>query len=101
MAPRGSSVLAALGGTVIFAGRKPGYGRMVVLEHNTCRTGYAHLADIMVTKGQEVQQGELVGRVGASGRATGPHLHFEYRTLDDEPLDPLLFLPQEHLFSSQ
>ena len=99
VAPRGSRVSAVLDGTVIFAGRKPGYGRMIVLEHASGRTGYAHLAEILVKKGEDVKKGELIGRVGASGRATGPHLHFEFRTLDDEPMDPLRFLPQEHLFS--
>ena len=99
VAPRGSRVMASLGGTVLFAGRVKGYGRLIVLEHNTSRTAYAHLSEILVSKGQKIQRGDLIGRVGSTGRATGPHLHFEYRTLDDEPQNPLLYLPQDNLLS--
>ena len=64
---------------VEFAGWQRGYGNVVILQHKQDRkTIYAHLSRIEVRKGQRVEQGQTIGAVGATGTATGPHLHFEY-----------------------
>jgi hypothetical protein len=77
-APRGTSVRAAASGTVIEAGWNDGYGKDVVLRHSGgVETRYAHLSRILVRLGAFVAVGQRVGRVGATGFATGPHLHFE------------------------
>jgi murein DD-endopeptidase MepM/ murein hydrolase activator NlpD len=68
----------AAGGRVVFAGEQGGYGQSVVVEHAPgLQTRYAHLSAISVRPGDQVPAGSQVGRVGQSGRATGPHLHFE------------------------
>ncbi len=86
----GKSVLAAAAGTVVVA-RNLGnvsYGRYVVIDHgNGESTLYAHLSSIWVTVGQSIDQGQVLGRVGASGNATGAHLHFEER-LDGTDVPP-------------
>ncbi|HVC21282.1 MAG TPA: peptidoglycan DD-metalloendopeptidase family protein [Vicinamibacterales bacterium] len=74
----GQDVPAAGTGKVVFAGNDGGYGLMVLLAHpGGLETRYAHLSSIAVQDGQQVQAGQTLGRVGATGRATGPHLHFE------------------------
>ncbi|GAB7078993.1 peptidoglycan DD-metalloendopeptidase family protein [Megalodesulfovibrio paquesii] len=79
-APEGSAVNACWDGTVIFAGNGGQYGNTVVLEHTGgWRTFYGHAKDLNVKVGQKVQAGERIASVGQSGRATGPHLHFEIR----------------------
>jgi peptidoglycan hydrolase-like protein with peptidoglycan-binding domain len=81
LAHSGASVRAARSGTVAFAGfNTGGYGNLVVLHHSLgVSTWYAHLSQITVRRGESVGVGALVGRVGATGDATGPHLHFEVR----------------------
>jgi murein DD-endopeptidase MepM/ murein hydrolase activator NlpD len=78
-APSGTPVAAARSGTVVRAGWDPsGFGNVVVLRHGSgVQTLYAHLSSIAVRQGQAVGGGALIGRVGSSGRSTGPHLHFE------------------------
>ncbi len=77
-APWGTPVRATAEGKVIFAGWKPGYGRTVIIKHAYgFKTVYAHLSKIEVKKGIWVKSGQIIGRVGSSGRATGPHLHYE------------------------
>jgi murein DD-endopeptidase MepM/ murein hydrolase activator NlpD len=90
LAPRGTPVLAAGPGTVTWAGpRAGGWGRLVVIRHpDGVRTLYAHLASISVKVGWQVAGGTILGRVGASGDATGPHLHFEVR-VRGAAIDPL------------
>jgi murein DD-endopeptidase MepM/ murein hydrolase activator NlpD len=67
-------------GVVDFAGVQNGYGNVIILKHrDNYTTVYAHLSRIDVRKGEAVTQGENIGAVGATGWATGPHLHFEYR----------------------
>lgn len=92
VAPRGTPIRAASGGLVVRAGVQPGYGRMVEIDHgNGLRTRYAHASSLLVKTGDLVRQGQLIARVGSTGRSTGPHLHFEIR-MADYPLDPSLFL---------
>jgi murein DD-endopeptidase MepM/ murein hydrolase activator NlpD len=84
----GREVPVAAAGRVTFAGERGAYGQLVVVEHeNGLETRYAHLSTIEVRAGQDVALGDVVGRVGQSGRATGPHLHFEV-LLDGERIDP-------------
>jgi murein DD-endopeptidase MepM/ murein hydrolase activator NlpD len=74
----GQEVQAAGAGTVVFSGEQGGYGTSIVIEHGDgTKTRYAHLSATLVHKGDAVDAGQAVGRAGRSGRATGPHLHFE------------------------
>jgi peptidoglycan hydrolase-like protein with peptidoglycan-binding domain len=76
----GTPVRAARSGRVVFAGRDDGYGKVVVLRHGSgVTTWYAHLSGLAVRVGERVGLGRTVGRVGRTGNATGPHLHFEVR----------------------
>jgi murein DD-endopeptidase MepM/ murein hydrolase activator NlpD len=81
----GDKVISAQSGKVINASYVDGFGRMVEVENNNSnlRTRYAHLSKILVTVGQEVKPGDLLGKVGSSGASTGPHLHFEVREIRD------------------
>jgi len=79
-APHGSAVSASRAGRVIRAGWAGGYGNLIVIEHEYgYRTYYGHLSEMAVKKGDTVKRGDRIGRVGSTGRATGPHLHFEVR----------------------
>ncbi|MFM2052445.1 MAG: hypothetical protein RL456_482 [Pseudomonadota bacterium] len=79
-APTGTPVRTVGNGTVDFAGVQNGYGNVVIVKHSGDRaTVYAHLSRIDVRKGQSVGQGDSIGAVGATGWATGPHLHFEFK----------------------
>ncbi|HIE02076.1 MAG TPA: hypothetical protein EYP59_17635 [Thiotrichaceae bacterium] len=89
-ASTGTPIIAAADATVKFVGRKGGYGKTIVLEHNKrVRTLYAHLYKFAeeLRAEQAVFQGQIIGYVGQSGRATGPHLHYEIQ-LDGIPQDP-------------
>lgn len=91
-AETGSSIMATAPGKVVVAEYNGGYGNMVEVEHaNGLTTRYAHMSAISVTTGQMVKAGTVVGRVGSTGRSTGPHLHYETR-INDEPVDPTRFL---------
>lgn len=84
----GKAVPVAAPGRVISAGEQGGYGLSVVVDHGAgVQTRYAHLSDVAVGVGQELAQSDVVGRVGQSGRATGPHLHFEV-ALNGRKVDP-------------
>ena len=77
-APYGSQIYAVSDGTVEFAGRHGGHGNFVKLGHGGgLETGYAHMSRIAVSPGERVRRGEVIGYVGSTGLATGPHLHFE------------------------
>jgi len=79
-APRGTQISAAMPGTVVFAGWLSGYGKLVVIRHaNGLSTRYGHCSKIRVRKGQTVKAGQAIANVGATGVATGNHLHFEVR----------------------
>ena len=79
-APSGTPIHASAAGKVTFSGYKGGYGHTVVIDHGQgIETTYAHNSRNLVQSGQWVQQGEVIARVGRSGRATGYHVHFEFR----------------------
>ncbi len=91
-AETGSPIRATAPGKVVTAEYSGGYGNMVEIEHaNGITTRYAHMSAVMVSVGQMVKTGTQLGRVGTTGRSTGPHLHYETR-IDDEPVDPTRFL---------
>ena len=88
-APTGTAVRTVGEGVVSFAGRQNGYGNVVQVQHSANRmTVYAHLSRIDVRVGEKVEQGSLIGAVGATGWATGPHLHFEFKVNGDH-VDPM------------
>ena len=87
-APRGAPIQAAADGVVVFAGRRGSYGNMVIIQHADGRlTRYAHAESISVVKDQKVSAGENIATVGSTGKATGPHLHFEVRE-DGKSVNP-------------
>ena len=89
----GTPVLAAEAGRVIESGWRSDYGRVIVVKHaGRYSTLYAHNRANRVKKGDFVEKGDVIAEVGATGNATGPHLHFEIRR-DREPEDPMRFLP--------
>jgi murein DD-endopeptidase MepM/ murein hydrolase activator NlpD len=88
----GDPVVAGASGRVTFVGSQNGYGQLIVIDHGGgLTTRYGHLSHIDVTEGQAVERAQFIGRVGSSGRSTGPHLHYEIR-INDEPVDPLQYL---------
>ncbi|UCF37266.1 MAG: M23 family metallopeptidase [Acidobacteriota bacterium] len=90
-APKGTKVLASADGLVVFAGRRLGYGKLVTIEHKFgISTRYGHLDRYTVKAGQRIRKGDILGYVGATGRATGSHLHYEVR-LQNQALNPLRF----------
>ncbi|MBD0336515.1 MAG: peptidoglycan DD-metalloendopeptidase family protein [Cyanobacteria bacterium Co-bin13] len=99
-APQGTPVLAAMGGQIKRADWAGGYGLAVEIEHQdgTLDTFYAHLSQVMVQKGDSVEQGTVVGHVGTTGYSTGPHLHFEVRRKTDQgwvEVDPMAELESQ------
>lgn len=87
-----SDVLATAPGTVVSAGWKGNYGRVVEIDHGLgIHTLYAHLDSVAVKVGDVVDYRQLVGKLGSSGRSSGPHCHYEVR-YNDKPLDPMGFL---------
>ena len=76
--PWGAAVTATAPGTVIFAGNRGGYGNMVEIDHGFgLHTRYGHLSKITVAAGAKVGKGSVIGRLGSTGRSTGPHVHYE------------------------
>jgi murein DD-endopeptidase MepM/ murein hydrolase activator NlpD len=93
-APEQSHVRSILDGTVIYSGTLPGYGKVVSVKHSDNHISlYGHLSQISVEIGKDIVAGTVIGRVGHTGHATGPHLHFEWRK-DGKPLDPLTVFPE-------
>jgi murein DD-endopeptidase MepM/ murein hydrolase activator NlpD len=88
----GEPIRATAAGKVTQAGWNGGYGKLVEVDHgNGFATRYGHLSDIEVTVGQTIRIGQVVGRLGSTGRSTGPHLHYETR-IDGDAVDPQKFL---------
>jgi murein DD-endopeptidase MepM/ murein hydrolase activator NlpD len=88
----GVDLHAAEAGTVVSAGWRGGYGKCVIIQHKgNLSTLYGHMSQILVSVGQTVKRGQVIGKVGSTGYATGPHLHFEVR-VNGTPVDPLGYL---------
>jgi murein DD-endopeptidase MepM/ murein hydrolase activator NlpD len=89
----GTEVCAAADGQVVFAGWQPVYGRTILIEHgHGFATKYAHNSALLVEEGDRVKKGQVIARMGTTGRSTGPHLHFSIMKWD-QTLDPLIYLP--------
>ena len=88
----GTDVRAAAKGTVIFAGKKGGYGNCVIVSHgNGLATLYGHLSEILVETNDIIKVNQVIARSGNSGRSTGPHLHYEVHK-NNTPVNPKLFM---------
>ena len=91
-APWGAPVIAGASGKVSFVGWQNGYGQIVIVDHGGgLTTRYGHLSHIDVELNQTVARAQLLGKVGSTGRSTGPHLHYEVR-INDQAVDPLPYL---------
>ena len=91
-ADTGAPVIAGASGKVAFVGWQNGYGQLVVIDHGGgLTTRYGHLSHIDVELGANVSRSQFIGRVGSTGRSTGPHLHYEVR-INNEPVNPLQYL---------
>jgi murein DD-endopeptidase MepM/ murein hydrolase activator NlpD len=88
----GHPIIAPADGVVTFTDQLGGYGKAIMIDHgNGISTRYGHLSGFAVTAGQAVHRGDVIGYVGASGRSTGPHLHYEVR-INDTPVNPYKYL---------
>lgn len=90
-APLGAPIRAVASGRVVFAGWNGGYGHFIKLNHGKYQSNYGHLSKIMVSNGSYIRKGDLIGLVGATGRAYGSHLHFELE-ISGIKMDPSLYL---------
>jgi len=89
---KGDPVHVTADGNVVFTGRKGGYGNCIIVQHkNDFETLYGHLSHIDVKEGQSVKTGDVIGKVGSTGRSTGTHLHYEVRK-NGKPINPVKFL---------
>ncbi len=89
---RNDPIKAAASGRVIYSGWMGGYGKVLVIEHNNGQsTLYAHCSTLMAAKGASVSSGQVVAKIGTTGRSTGPHLHFEVRN-GNSPVNPIKYL---------
>lgn len=94
-AKSGTPIKAVAMGKVLYSGRMSGYGNLLIIKHqDNFFSAYAHLAKRNVREGQKVKQGQLIGTVGRTGRASSPHLHFEIRH-KTRSRDPLNYLPRQ------
>jgi murein DD-endopeptidase MepM/ murein hydrolase activator NlpD len=92
----GTPVHVTADGVVTFADRQTGFGLVVIVDHGGIETLYAHLSKMYVHPGQEIRRGELVGAVGATGRVTAPHLHYEVH-LNGRPVNPYQYLAKANV----
>jgi len=89
---RGTDIYATADGTVSFTGARGGYGNLIIIEHGYgYETYYAHLSSINVSEGQQVSRGDLIGRMGSTGRAVGTHLHYEVH-VNGTPVNPMDYM---------
>ena len=97
-APRGTPIVAAADGVVIFVGAAGGFGRLVLVRHSsTLVTAYGHMSAYRTRVGRHVRAGELIALVGSAGHSTGPHLHFEVR-INGVQVNPVPFLAKHRVF---
>ncbi len=88
----GTPVIAPADGVVVEVGNDPDYGEIIRLDHGLGhKTFYAHLSEVVVKKGQKVHRGQMIGKVGNTGRSTGPHLHYEVH-LNGTAVNPLRYV---------
>lgn len=88
-AATGTNVFATADGTISVAGRQAGYGNCIDIDHGyNYLSRYAHLSEVLVKEGETVKRGQLIGKVGSTGKSTGPHLHYEVR-FRGEPQNPV------------
>ena len=88
----GHPIVAPADGVIMFTDLLGGYGKAIMIDHgNGISTRYGHLSGFAVSAGQKVHRGDVIGYVGASGRSTGPHLHYEVR-INDTPVNPYKYL---------
>jgi murein DD-endopeptidase MepM/ murein hydrolase activator NlpD len=91
--PYGTSIKAADGGTVTFAGYKGSYGYLVIISHGNGKvTYYGHNSQLLVSAGDQVYQGQVIAKAGSTGRSTGNHCHFEVK-INGTSVNPLSYLP--------
>jgi murein DD-endopeptidase MepM/ murein hydrolase activator NlpD len=94
----GKDIIAAENGVVTFSGKMSGYGRIIVLKHGgNLSSVYAHNNENLVKKDQKVFRGQLIAKIGHSGKATGDHLHFEIRK-NDVAVNPIAFIRNSRNF---
>ncbi len=93
--PEGTPVRAAADGDVVYSSRRlTGYGNLIIVRHtHDMFTAYAHNQSNLVRRGKHVKRGDVIARAGRTGRASGPHLHFEVRR-GPTPVNPLVYLPK-------
>ena len=88
----GNKIVATADGRATFAGRKMYIGNMIILDHGYGRiTKYGHLQKVLISKGQKVKRGDVIGLLGNTGRSTGPHLHYEVQ-VNGAPVDPMKYI---------
>lgn len=89
---KGTDIVASAKGIVVFSGYKSGYGRTIIIDHeNGYKTLYAHNSSLLVSFGDRVEKGQVIAKMGSTGRSTGSHLHFEVHK-DGNPINPLSIL---------
>ena len=87
----GDPITAAMPGVVTYSGWQGGYGYLTVVEADGVEYYYGHASELLAYVGQQVAAGDVIARVGSTGRSTGSHLHFEIR-IDGQAVDPLPYL---------
>jgi murein DD-endopeptidase MepM/ murein hydrolase activator NlpD len=91
---KGTSVKATANGFILYAGYNGDLGKEVIIDHGFgIVTTYGHMSEVKVKTGQQIQRGSVIGRVGNTGRSTGPHLHYEVR-LNNNPINPQKYIPK-------
>jgi len=88
----GADIVAPADGTVLFSGTKPGYGKLIIIDHgNGLETRYAHNSKCYVQVGERIRRGQRIGAVGNTGHSTGPHCHYEVHA-NGLPVDPCWYI---------
>lgn len=91
----GENIKASANGKVIFSGTNGNYGKCIIINHgNGITTLYGHASSLLVKEGQTVKKGDVIAKVGSTGKSTGPHLHFEVR-INGTPDDPIKYLDKK------